>query len=439
MTHHASGHPAVRRASHRAAAAAVLAAFILIAAGDPIDAGPTPAQTPPQLTIKHGKGAGVGVLACDDEDVVYTASGIDLLGCMSVNAISSASTSGSDIWGYASPSGREYALMGVELGFGFVEVTDPTSPSLVGFIPSPASIWHDIKVLGPYAYAVNDVPDGVGLQVIDLTEIDNATVTLAATMNEMGLETAHNIALNPQSGFAYLCGANLFNGGLIAVDLSNPIEPHIAGSWDDVNIHDALAVTYEEGPNAGREIVFAAAGSEGLKIIDATDKDNLTALSTLIYPHQTFTHSFALTSDLRYLFISDEVDEIGNPGIETTTTYVVDVADPDNPRFLTSFTNGLSSIDHNLVTRGHLLFEANYRSGLRVFDVRDILNVREVGFFDTYPENDDLEFEGSWGVFTGLPSGLVLVSDINRGLFVFDVSALQGVVNAIPGAWTRYP
>lgn len=42
----------------------------------------------------------------------------------------------------------------------------------------------------------------------------------------------------------------------------------------------------------------------------------------------------------------------------------------------------------------------------------------EVAFFDTYPANNSATFAGAWGVYPYLPSGTIIVSDINRGLFV---------------------
>ena len=105
----------------------------------------------------------------------------------------------------------------------------------------------------------------------------------------------------------------------------------------------------------------------------------------------------------------------------------MDVQDPGNPQYVTSFTNGLSAIDHNPMVRGNFIFEANYRSGLRIFDISDVMNVREVGYYDTFPSNDAPQFNGAWGVDTSLPSGNVVVSDTDRGLFVFDVSEAMGV------------
>ncbi len=45
-------------------------------------------------------------------------------------------------------------------------------------------------------------------------------------------------------------------------------------------------------------------------------------------------------------------------------------------------------------------------------------SLEEVAFFDTHPENDGQSFSGAWSTYPFFESGVVLVSDISRGLFV---------------------
>jgi hypothetical protein len=57
---------------------------------------------------------------------------------------------------------------------------------------------------------------------------------------------------------------------------------------------------------------------------------------------------------------------------------------------------------------------------------------RETAFFDTYPASDNARFHGAWGVYPFLPSGTILVSNIDGagGLFLLreqlDVSVPPG-------------
>jgi hypothetical protein len=98
-----------------------------------------------------------------------------------------------------------------------------------------------------------------------------------------------------------------------------------------------------------------------------------------------------------------------------------------------SFNNGNSAIGHNLyIGQGNKLFEANYKSGLRVFDLNaSYSNPPEIAFFDTWPADDGAQFNGLWNVWPYFPSGTVIGSDINRGLFVWRLGG--------PAAYFTYP
>lgn len=373
------------------------------------------------------------VLQCSPPGAEFDAVDVTLLSHVPVSEFPSKSSGANDIWGYVSPAGREYAIIGLFAGTGFVDVTDPANPVIVADISDDTSLWSDIAVYEQYAYNVNE--RGGGMQIIDLTRIDDGVVTLVGALTQAGLRTAHNVFANPDSGFLYLCGANSPDRGLVAVDVRVPDDPFMVGIWDEEYAHDVYVVSYDDCPYVDRtgecEIAFVFAGGAGLKIVDVTMKTNMTTIATVIYPNLAFCHQGWLSEDRRHLFFDDEADE--NRFDLTTTTHVVNVEDVGNPQYIGTFTNGRASIDHNLMVRGQYVFEANYTSGLRIYDVGDVNNIQEVAFFDTHPEGNARTFDGAWGVFTGFPSGLVVVSDLRRGLFVlapcFQDSAPAGDFN----------
>ena len=376
----------------------------------PNDVSPTPVD----LTAADG-----GVVAGG-----YPAQNVTMLSNVPLGEFPGGTFGANDVWGYTSPSGREYAIIGLDPGTGFVDVTDPTAPLVLANIPDTASLWSDMAVYDQYAYNVNE--SGGGIQVIDLTQIDSGIVTHIRSVTG-GLSTSHNIYANPDSGFVYTCGSNGV-WGLVAFDLADPANPQFAGTWTEQYTHDVFVQSYDDCPYAGRsgpcEIAFSFSGGWGMVIIDVTDKSNMVTISNYFYPEESYCHQGWLTEDKRYILFGDEGDEFAFH--IPTTTYVVDVQDLANPTFVTSFDNGLTTVDHNLMTRGHYVFEANYESGLRVYDFGDLNNVQEVGYFDTYPARNAYSYNGAWGVFSGLPSGVVLVSDQSDGLFVLDAMAATG-------------
>ncbi len=376
-----------------------------------------PAVEAPIWSLSAMQDGGGGV---DNPATVFESENVTLLSWIPLSAFPGGHGAGNDCWGYTSPSGREYAIMGLQRGFGFVEVTDPTNPVIIDWVEGPSSSWHDVKVIGSYAYGVSE--GGWGIQVMDLSEIDDGRVRLVQNKRQFGHETTHNIISNPDSGYIYLCGANIANGGLIAVSLDNPENPTIVGQWSTHYVHDAQVVTYTDGPYAGREIAFCLNGFDGLEILDVTDKSNMFLVGRSDYAALRYTHQAWLSEDRQYLYLNDELDE--GDSVSVTTTRVFDVSDITRPTLVSTFTTGLAAVDHNNYVKGDMLYQANYRSGLRVFDLSDNpTSPTEVAWFDTFPGSDRASFNGAWSTYPYFDSGIVLISDIERGLFVVDVTA----------------
>lgn len=376
---------------------------------------------------------------------------VELQAWLDLDSFGPGSRSGSSCWGYTSPSGREYAIVGLSDSTAFVEVTKPTNPAIIGKIDHPESAWCEIKTYRHYAYISNET--GGGLQIVDMGKIDQGFVNLLWSATPRGLSTSHTVTVNDDSGKLYLNGSNIDGGGLTILSLANPMHPEWIGAYDATYVHDSQVVTYHDGPYAGREIAFCFAGYKGLDIVDVTDPQRPIRLSRSTYPGQVYSHQGWLSEDRRFLYLDDELDEL-NLGWPTLTR-VFDVSDLEHPVLMNEFGNGVECIDHNQFVKDRFLFQSNYTSGLRVWDISDPIQPTEVAWFDTYPEDDDhllahdgdVIFNGTWSNFPYFRSGNVAVSDIDRGLFIlkprpFTLSvtdlhagrhAAVAVTNATPG------
>ncbi|MBL9031754.1 MAG: choice-of-anchor B family protein [Phycisphaerae bacterium] len=353
----------------------------------------------------------------------------------------SAGDNGADCWGYTSPSGREYALMGLSWGNGIVEVTDPSNPVIVSVIPGGVNVlWRDITVIGQYAYAVSD-SSGVGIQVIDLSQIDNGVATLVRNYSQGGHTTTHTLLENTQSGFLYACGGNIASGGFKPISLAaDPTFPTFTGTnWTTSYVHEALIVSYTAGTYAGREIAFLFRGNSSgarMSIVDVTNKASLSTLASVTYPGQNYCHQGWLSIDRKYLYVNDEIDG-PNQNVPRMLTRIFDVSDLSTPRLVSTFTNGLPAVDHNEYTKGRYLFQSNYTTGLRIWDVSNALKPVEVAFIDTRPQDDGTGYNGAWGNYPYFDSGTVLVSDIENGLFVVKLALLElAPVGSLPETLT---
>ena len=56
---------------------------------------------------------------------------------------------------------------------------------------------------------------------------------------------------------------------------------------------------------------------------------------------------------------------------------------------------------------------------MRVIDITNIAtSMEEIGYFDTYPNNNNASFEGAWSAYPFFDSGTIIISDRDGGLFI---------------------
>lgn len=390
-----------------------------------------------------------GALAmCLGAQAQYAKNNVRFLSRVSLSAFSGSPSSGSGCAGYISPSGKEYAIIGLRNGNAVVNITNPITPVIVGHIPGVNSQWHEVCVLGDFAYATTE--GGGGIQIIDLREVDQGIVSLAATYTGRGVSSGHTIQAIPESKLIIINGGNMEaipgnpnpQRGLRALDCSDPVNPVEVGTWITKYVHDAIYVKRTTGPHAGKMICYAfcANGATGgLYIIDVTTTPNaqghnVPKMETLgfinYYANLTdlskfYSHSGSLSPDGKYIYANDELDEMNGTSPDLST-HIINVENLNAPTYAGRFINPINAIDHNSMTQDGFLFLSAYKSGLRVYDMSVSGTLTESGFFDTYPEGSGFQFSGAWGTWSGFPSGNVIISDINRGLFVVDPSEAKG-------------
>lgn len=359
-------------------------------------------------------GGRAGPFPCDN---------VDLLAFLPLGEIGSGTAN--DIWGWTDPlTGREYALLGRSTGVSIVDVSTPTAPVYVGDLPTHTvpSLWRGIKVFADHLFVVSEAANH-GMQVFDLRAVRSVTARPARfteTAHYAQFGSAHNIVMDTESGHAYAVGTKTCEGGLHIVDIRDPVHPTQAGCYArDGYTHDAQCLVYR-GPDAryaGRQVCFAA-NEDTLTIVDVTAKRAPREISRTGYGGASYTHQGWLTEDQGYLLVDDEGDE--RAFNHRTRTWIWDVRSLTTPRLIGWFEGRTGAIDHNLFIRGSVAYEANYRAGLSVLDITgvDAARLVERGWFDVYPDDDLPAFNGAWGNYPFLPSGTILVSGIEQGLFL---------------------
>lgn len=369
----------------------------------------------------------------------FTCSGVDLVSFTPVAAFAGSpaplGAELSDIWGWTdSQNGDEYVIVGKTNGAAIFRITDPSNPLFLGSVPnlSVQLIWFDIKVYNDHAYIVSE-SQGHGMQVLDLRRLRGVTQPQTWTPDfKYPLSfAAHNIAINEETGFAYLVGGNVglygpdsCMSGLHMIDLKGAV-PTFAGCYSgDGYVHDTQCVIYR-GPDeehVGKEICVNSSETE-VTVVDVTNKLAPVRLSRTTYSQVGYTHQGWLTEDQTHFLVGDEADESNSK--VPTRTMIVNVTNLDKPWVVGRHEAAVASIDHNMYVKDGLVYQANYTSGLRVLDLArvDEGKLTEVAFFDTYPQGDGRAFLGAWSNYPFFESGIIAVSSINEGLFLVRLAA----------------
>ncbi len=323
-----------------------------------------------------------------------------------------------DVWGYVDTSGNEYALVGLYDGLSIVEITNPLNPVEVFRSVGPETIWRDIKVYNNFAYVTNEA--GGGVRIYDLSVLpDSYEIPFTDFNGETGkeFETAHNLFID-EKGRAFVVGTNR-NNGMIIYDLKeDPTSPKEIGFYDEAYIHDVFVKN---------DTAYAALIIQGdFYILDVSNISDIRLVSS--HPTKDLqTHNTWLSNDGNYVFTTDEVNgaELG----------VYDVSDKTNPEKVEFFKSRFlgDEMPHNVLVRDSVAFISYYKDGVIALDVSNPENCVEVGRFDTEKEKSGPGASGAWGVYPFLPSGNILVSDIENGLYVLsytpqNASYFEGVV-----------
>ncbi len=324
-----------------------------------------------------------------------------------------------EVWGIAS-NGKEYAVIGSTDGTHFIDITDPTNPSEAFFIKGATSggqiIHRDYHDYGCHLFMAcgeNTNNSSSTLQIVDLSNLPNS---LDVVYDSDDLFTiSHNIFIDSAAARLYclaVSGGPQGYNPMRIYDISNPADPVFVGGYDQFggnyigHVHDVYAEN---------NIAYLNCGNDGFYIVDFTDAANPVTLGSMTqYPQSGYNHSGWLAGDGIHYYMADE-----NHGMDIK---IIDISDPSDLEVSHLFNaeGGTSSIAHNQIVACDYLYTSYYYEGLQIFDISDPLNPIRVKYYDTSVEPNEESYKGAWGIYPFLPSGNILVSDMQNGLFVFE-------------------
>jgi len=306
----------------------------------------------------------------------------------------------------------EIAIIGSTAGTHFFDVTDPINSQEIGFVAGAYTgggvIHRDYHNMDEYLYIVCDEGSSSTLQIVDLSGLPSTINTLYDS--NVLFSKAHNIFIDTTTSKLYACASN---NAMDIYDLSNPIDPILIYSYNDVgHVHDAYV---------RNDTAYLNCGYDGFKIVDFNNitmsggsHNELASLTS--YPDAGYNHSGWLSDNGNIYIMQDE-----NHGYDVK---VLDVSDFNNITVMSTFNSGVNSqsIAHNGIIKGDLLYLSYYHDGLRIFDISNPMNPTQIWQYDTYLPNNHSSYRGCWGVYPYLPSGNIIVSDMQSGLYIIKCS-----------------
>lgn len=309
-------------------------------------------------------------------------------------------------WGWNSPTGEEYALIGTFTGTSIISIDDSLNIHEVDFVSGPNSNWREITVLNDYAYVVTEGSGfGEGMQVISLATLPDS-VSLLTTFNQT-FGRAHIIGrdIYSDSNYVYANGTQTL-GGVHILDVSNPANPVEVGNYSPYYIHDSHI--------RGNRLYASAPYNGTLDIVDISDKTNPTLLVQISYQNPS-THSCWTSENEKFLFVTYEED--GLPA------RIWNIEDLNNIYEVAQYSANFQSLVHNPYILGDFVYITHNTEGLRVVDIADASVPIEVGFYDTYAGPSG-GFHGLWSAFPYFPSQKIIGANRSDGLYIFEFNQI---------------
>ena len=316
-------------------------------------------------------------------------------------------------WGYAR-DGREYGIIGSIPGTHIIDVTDAPSLVEVAFIPGAWQgndvVHREFKTYQDRLYGVTDEGQGT-LQIIDLRWLPDSAPVLYDS--HALLYRAHTLWIDTTNARLYTWAGS---SQAAVYDLTDPDQPVLMNDceadipWWNTEVgwvHDGYV----------RDNIAYVNDMDAMHIVDFTNSASPQLLGSLTtYPQPGYNHNGWLHEN-GWLYV--QADETHGTDLK-----LFDVSDPTSIEFVDTIGVEWSeySIPHNPVFKGDQLHVSYYYDGYWLWSVADPFNAQLLGYYDTSLEPHDDSYKGAWGVYPDLPSGRVLVSDMQRGLFVIDIS-----------------
>ncbi len=322
-----------------------------------------------------------------------------------------------EAWGFW-VNGHEYGVIGSTSGTHIIDVTDPKNLFerylIKGAFNGPDVIHRDYDDYRCYLYAVCDEGSS-SLQIIDISNLPDTAIVVYDSREFM--TRVHNIFIDIPKARLYTCAEDGKDGffALGLYDIIDPEKPKFIGHYNKfgditaAHVHDAYA---------RNDTVYLNCGPSGFAIMDFHDPSNPKPILTLKpneYPNSGYNHSGWLTPNGKTYVMADE-----NHGLPLKVFDLTDIVNGKVVSLLYPAKDTAIAIPHNPLVSCNYAYVSYYYDGLQVYNIKNPSKPVLEAFYPTSNLRNNLSYKGSWGNYPYLPSGNIVIADMQNGLFVVE-------------------
>lgn len=361
----------------------------------------------------------------------YSSQNISLIGYINPNngalGVGGDNRRYSGCWGwYQQSKNKEYAIVGTSNGTYFIDVTNPSTPTVSAFVQGKLGCtWREMKTYQNYCYIVSDDGTPNTFQIIDMSTLPTS-VTVVYNSNTL-FERGHTIWIDQNKmyvgGVTYAAGSNPSTSPMNIYSLANPTSPQLLKQVSQ-DIPSTI-FNYVHDMYVRNDTIYASTGWGGLFVLKYNSiANNFTQLGSFTgYANSGYNHSSFLTQNGKYLIFCDEVPA-------ASPIHFLDVQNLNNMQPMQTFKPTQNTTSHNpYIIGNNFAVVSCYQDGLMIFDISQPNNIGLTGYFDTYPQGgnnlsnySDSPYRGNWGAYPYLPSGNIIANDMQNGTFILNAS-----------------
>lgn len=331
-------------------------------------------------------------------------------------------------WGYTTPNGDRYGLMGTAQGILVVDLRTPNAARVVEEVegptntPYPGIYWREIRTFGHYAYIVSEQTNvRGGVMILDLSGLPTSVRFVKSITPRDGRLNAHTLDIDPTTGLLYLqrytnlaaptslptphhdpedaLGGSPTDGSVDIYDLADPENPTYLTTFNqNTYIHD---MTARNG------FCYVAEGTHNsFSIWNVQEPAHPTLVTRWSVAPGHFAHNIWPSPDGRHVVTTEELPE----GLPAKIWRLNGTAAPTP---ISQFQQG-GATPHNAIWQGDRIFFSHYTEGVAVAEVTNPAQPLLIGRYDTSPATGPA-LDGCWGVYPFPDGRTVIGSDITQG------------------------